>query len=282
MHAEYDRDCDEYQAHRVLQAFDTAQFIQLTSGGADLVILAGDLNTEPGDLAYRYKKRNIHHKLVKQKIYRIITNMIGLIDAFMEADTVAQETSNSNTNECIHNSYTKTSLIKNHCAGKRIDYIMYRPGANIKVELKKYALPLPERVPDHTFSYSDHEAVSATLKLDKCEICGPVLDRESQKMILNESIEICDAALRRLIIQKRVYWFFSFILIGLLITTIVTNPPFGYSIIYHILRVVLTGALCFTIIMASLWNRIERNAVLAGKLTMEVSKMKMEQTGRRC
>lgn len=53
LHAEYDRDCDEYQAHRVLQAFDTAQFIQLTSMGADLIVLAGDLNTEPDDLAYR-------------------------------------------------------------------------------------------------------------------------------------------------------------------------------------------------------------------------------------
>ncbi|KAJ8926431.1 hypothetical protein NQ314_021219 [Rhamnusium bicolor] len=54
LHAEYNRECDEYQAHRVLQAYDTAQFIMLTSGGADLVVLAGDLNTEPGDLAYRY------------------------------------------------------------------------------------------------------------------------------------------------------------------------------------------------------------------------------------
>lgn len=53
LHAEYDRNCDEYQAHRVLQAFDTAQFIQLTSMGADLVVLAGDLNTEPDDLSYR-------------------------------------------------------------------------------------------------------------------------------------------------------------------------------------------------------------------------------------
>lgn len=53
LHAEYNRNCDEYLAHRVLQAYDTAQFIQLTSGKADLVVLAGDLNTEPGDLAYR-------------------------------------------------------------------------------------------------------------------------------------------------------------------------------------------------------------------------------------
>lgn len=159
---------------------------------------------------------------------------------------------------------------------------MYRPASNIKVHLKDYALPLPERVPDQTFSYSDHEAVSATLKIEKCETCGPCLDKDSLKMILNESINICDVALHRLVIQKRVYWSFSLILIGLLITTIVTNPPFGYSIIYHILRVVLTGVFCFTIIMASLWNRIERNAVLAGKLTMEVSKLKLEQRERRC
>lgn len=54
LHAEYDKNCDEYLAHRVLQAYDTAQFIQLTSGAADLVVLAGDLNSEPEDLAYRY------------------------------------------------------------------------------------------------------------------------------------------------------------------------------------------------------------------------------------
>ena len=44
---------DEYLAHRVTQAFDTAQFITLTSQHADVVIVGGDLNTEPGDLAYR-------------------------------------------------------------------------------------------------------------------------------------------------------------------------------------------------------------------------------------
>lgn len=53
MHAEYDRVNDEYLAHRVIQAFDTAQFIKMTSKNADIVILGGDLNTEPGDLAYK-------------------------------------------------------------------------------------------------------------------------------------------------------------------------------------------------------------------------------------
>lgn len=53
LHAEYNRNNDEYEAHRILQAYDTAQFILLTSQGVDLVVLAGDLNTLPGDLAYK-------------------------------------------------------------------------------------------------------------------------------------------------------------------------------------------------------------------------------------
>lgn len=53
MHAEYDRVNDEYLAHRVTQSFDTAQFITLTSQNADVAIIGGDLNTEPGDLSYR-------------------------------------------------------------------------------------------------------------------------------------------------------------------------------------------------------------------------------------
>lgn len=39
--------------HRAIQAFDTAQFIERTRGDCCLQILAGDLNTEPGDLTHR-------------------------------------------------------------------------------------------------------------------------------------------------------------------------------------------------------------------------------------
>lgn len=53
LHAEYDRESDDYNAHRVVQAFDTAQFIQMTRGSSVIQVLAGDLNTEPGDLAHR-------------------------------------------------------------------------------------------------------------------------------------------------------------------------------------------------------------------------------------
>lgn len=53
LHAEYNRENDDYKSHRIIQAFDTAQFIETTRGDSILQILAGDLNTEPGDLAYK-------------------------------------------------------------------------------------------------------------------------------------------------------------------------------------------------------------------------------------
>lgn len=53
LHAQYDSESDDYNAHRVVQAFDTAQFIQATRGDSIVQVLAGDLNCEPGDLAYR-------------------------------------------------------------------------------------------------------------------------------------------------------------------------------------------------------------------------------------
>ena len=49
IHAEYDRDNDLYLPHRTLQAFELAEFVRHTSDGADVCLLVGDLNLEPGD-----------------------------------------------------------------------------------------------------------------------------------------------------------------------------------------------------------------------------------------
>lgn len=110
LHAEYNRENDEYMAHRVLQAFDTAQFVRMTSGGADAIILAGDLNTEPQDLAYR-----------------IIRDVSGL------ADTCPNSASHIGTNECANNSYTGSKLAQTMPDGKRIDHIMYLGSKIVKV-----------------------------------------------------------------------------------------------------------------------------------------------------
>jgi len=110
LHAEYNHENDEYMAHRVLQAFDTAQFVKMTSGGADAVILAGDLNTEPQDLAYR--------------IIRGVSNLM---------DTCPNSASHIGTNECANNSYTSSKLARTKPDGKRIDHIMYLGSKTVKV-----------------------------------------------------------------------------------------------------------------------------------------------------
>ena len=110
LHAEYSRHNDEYTAHRVLQAFDTAQFIRMTCGGADSAILGGDLNAEPQDLAYR-----------------IMCGVAGL------ADACSNSSSNLGTNECANNSYTSSKLARKFPEGKRIDHILYLGSKNYKV-----------------------------------------------------------------------------------------------------------------------------------------------------
>lgn len=118
MHAEYNRTADDYRVHRVLQAFDTAQFIRLTSGSANCVILAGDLNTEPEDLEYR-----------------LLLKSCGLSDAYM-----IEPSNNSTivgTNECASNSYTDKKSAKKCPEGKRIDYILFRAGDNTRVSFPK-------------------------------------------------------------------------------------------------------------------------------------------------
>lgn len=58
VHAEYNRDDDEYIAHRVSQAVELSQFIKHSSENCDLIILGGDLNFEPQDTGYNVVRHN--------------------------------------------------------------------------------------------------------------------------------------------------------------------------------------------------------------------------------
>lgn len=112
LHAEYDRDCDDYNAHRVVQAFDTAQFVRSTRCDSCIQVFAADLNTQPGDLAYR-----------------IFLMGSGLKESFNEKE----HEDYYGTNECAHNSYTPPVMKENDPKGKRIDYILYRASSDHQV-----------------------------------------------------------------------------------------------------------------------------------------------------
>ena len=63
MHAQYDENekvSDPYSIHRICQAYQLSKFINLVAvnsahsrTGSDLIILAGDLNTSPGELPFK-------------------------------------------------------------------------------------------------------------------------------------------------------------------------------------------------------------------------------------
>lgn len=60
MHARYNNsdDFDEYATHRAAQAFSLSQFVKHTSKSCDAVIVAGDFNSMPTELAYQVIRSN--------------------------------------------------------------------------------------------------------------------------------------------------------------------------------------------------------------------------------
>lgn len=261
MHAEYDRESDDYNAHRVVQAFDTAQFIQTTRGDSVMQVLAGDLNTEPGDLAHR---------------------MLLAASQLQETHSEVQH-GEMGTNECAHNTYTRPSVKQKFPNGKRIDYILYRNGLNTDVKVIDYALPLPEFIPEQKVSYSDHEAVYAKLSVSERSNTNEIYHDEGTcasiakingvdyEATLNEGIRVCDEILRRLQSDRRIYFIMAFtIFIGLLYM-IDFHPSYGWKLAFVILKTIISGLALFFVFMATMWNAIERNGILSSKLSMEMA-----------
>ncbi|XP_034952401.1 putative neutral sphingomyelinase [Chelonus insularis] len=247
LHAEYNPQHDEYSAHRVLQAFDMAQFIRMTERGADAVILGGDLNTSPNDLAYR-----------------IICGVAGLADA---CSTINNDIG---TNECANNSYTPQRVARKFPQGKRIDHILYLGSQNYKVEVISCQQPFPKRIPNKNFSYSDHEAVVAELKITKGFYQTIECDVRTE---IKEALSICEASLKNVRRQRIWYVIANIILIVPLMYSMGIDSSFttlGYLIGLNILRLVITAVLCYSIFMSTIWSSVEQNALKAGNLAMEV------------
>lgn len=244
LHAEYNSHSDEYIAHRILQAFDTAQFIKMTSGGVDSVILGGDLNTEPKDLAYK-----------------IICGVAGLADAC---------SNNLGTIECANNSYTSSKLARTFSEGKRIDHILYQGSKNVKIEITNFQHPFPKRVPYKDFSYSDHEAVMATFKFSSGE--SEIINTDVKDLI-KEAINICETSLKNIRRQRFWYLLLSCILIIPLVWSMGLDcflSSLDVTIGVNIGRILLTAILCYTLFMSSIWNSVEKNALKAGCSEMEI------------
>ncbi|NXA39556.1 NSMA phosphodiesterase, partial [Eudromia elegans] len=145
LHAEYCRDKDTYLAHRLVQTWELARFIRHTSRAADVVLLGGDLNTQPQDLGMR-----------------LLRGCTGLRDAFAEAERF--EGCKDGCTLIPDNCFTDKTELRPFPLGIRIDYILYKATSNFAVECEELRTTTGT-APGQDIPYSDHEAVMATLRV---------------------------------------------------------------------------------------------------------------------
>jgi sphingomyelin phosphodiesterase 2 len=252
LHAEYDKKWDDYMTHRIIQAFDTAQFLENTRGDCTSQILAGDLNTEPGDLAYR-----------------ILLSAAGMKDAFKQ-----KPSNHFATHEYSYNTYTKGE-ITGAKEGIRIDYVLFRGGRGFDCNVEQYELPLLDKIPEHNISYSDHEAVHTKISFTKRIGDSPngvdksiILDNIKN---LKECIATCNNSLKALESHRRSYSMMAIGLFVILINIMEITPAYGFKTIYLIVKFLIIGLTFFLVFMASIWNIMEKHGILAGKLAMEIA-----------
>lgn len=177
------------------------------------------------------------------------------------------------TSETPYNSYTDPRALLKFPDGQRIDYIMYWSKENVLVETVDCCNPLPPRVGSCPFSYSDHEAVCSKLRItansaSKIESLQGLVDS------LEESLQVLNLSLERLSQSRTNYLFkFGFCLILMLLLSCPESTDFLKSYIYiifntfHILTVLVSG---YFFAMATMWHRIEYNAITAVKSAMSI------------
>lgn len=258
-HAEYNRRSDIYVGHRVMQALEAAQWIKLTSAGADLTIYAGDFNTEPSDTPYW-----------------LLRTVGRLRDSWLE---VHKSEAGGQTCDTGDNTYCSQP----GGLGKRIDYIMFRPGRGAaKVGVVSARLPLSRRIPasmsarlGREVSYSDHEAVHSVLQMTSGGQ-GESSSEENHsslesKQTIERAIELIDRAQTRTSFDQKFYSVLALIIslafIGTFSQLLDLNSLLLECFMFAT-RMILSLSGTYTICMATLFNRRERNALLGTRSTL--------------
>lgn len=160
LHAEYCREKDAYLPHRVVQAWELQQFIRHTSAGADVVILGGDLNMHPQDLGNR-----------------LLRAYTGLRDSYSE--TPKFDGCEDGMTLIADNPFISKKELVPFEKGIRIDYILFKGSSEMDIHCD-YMSTTKGSVPDHPFPYSDHEALTAELRLDPHTPAETGSDRQSK------------------------------------------------------------------------------------------------------
>ncbi len=246
----------------MIHALESAQWLNMTSGATELTIYAGDFNTEPNSVPYR-----------------ILKGIVPLNDAWAES---TGDLWGGETNEASDNSFTPQSG-----QAKRIDYVMYRAGPGLEAETINTWFPLPNRVPGQDFSYSDHEAVAAILRVNRVrsgkQQSGPdfrrslsLNNRAETVRAVKDANDIIDQSLRRVDSDQSKYVFYTFALVLLLVLSFIPSAfiPSLYFVAYDLAlfmpRFVMTVFIVIFFLMATLFNKRERNALIGTRKELQL------------
>ncbi|XP_008278105.1 sphingomyelin phosphodiesterase 2 isoform X2 [Stegastes partitus] len=160
LHAEYCREKDSYLPHRVVQAWELQQFIRHTSAGADVILLGGDLNMHPQDLGNR-----------------LLRSYTGLQDSYLE--TAKFDGCENGMTLIADNPFISKKELGPFEKGIRIDYILFKSSSKADIYCDSMSTTKGS-VLDHPFPYSDHEALTAELRLEYCIPAQTGSDRQSK------------------------------------------------------------------------------------------------------
>lgn len=114
--------------------------------------------------------------------------------------------------------------------------------------------------------------------LEKYEIVATDI-RES----LKEALQICKGSLRDVKKQRIWYLIASFLLVIPLIYSMGLDNSvntLGAIIGFNILRLFVTAILCYAVFMSTIWNCVEKNALKAGCLAMEIHLLQLNNNIR--
>ncbi|XP_062262786.1 sphingomyelin phosphodiesterase 2 [Platichthys flesus] len=172
LHAEYCREKDSYLPHRVVQAWELQQFVRHTSAGADVVILGGDLNLHPQDLGNR-----------------LLKSYTGLRDSYLE--TAKFDGCEDGITLIADNPFTNKKDLVPFEKGIRIDYILFKGSSKTDVFCDSMSTSKGS-VPDQPFPYSDHETLTAELRLESHTPPGTGRDKSLKDSATGKLAELVD------------------------------------------------------------------------------------------
>jgi len=168
------------------------------------------------------------------------------------------------------NSFCTIAEKEDYPQGKRIDYILHCAGRGRRSVATSCHLPLPTTLPaalGATCSYSDHEAVAAELLVTRGQSTAPSTDLAA----VGEAVQLVASAARAVRAHQAAYLLLA--LLGALalaasFAEVLVTDSLAMATLTFLLRLLLTLASLYWLLMGTIFNRRERHALSSGRAAL--------------